>query len=158
MSGCYATSLTAEASARYRRKARDVVRRCCHDEPVDHDSVQQWLDGYERAWRTAGTEPLAGLFTPDASYLMSPWVEPIRGLDAIAALWESERDGPDEAFSMTSEVVAVEDDVAVVRVAVDYLRPGGSRWRDLWIIRFAPDGRCAAFEEWPFAPDQPDGH
>jgi hypothetical protein len=33
-----------------------------------------------------------------------------------------------------------------------------SRWRDLWVLRFDADGRCTAFEEWPFVPDQPDGH
>jgi hypothetical protein len=32
------------------------------------------------------------------------------------------------------------------------------RWRDLWVIRFDDDGRCVAFEEWPFAPRQRDGH
>ena len=26
-------------------------------------------------------------------------------------------------------------------------------YRDLWIIRFAEDGRCRHFEEWPYAPD-----
>jgi hypothetical protein len=25
-------------------------------------------------------------------------------------------------------------------------------------LRFAPGGRCASFEEWPFAPDGDDGH
>ena len=31
-------------------------------------------------------------------------------------------------------------------------------WRDLWVIRFDDDGRCVAFEGWPFAPRQRDGH
>jgi len=34
----------------------------------------------------------------------------------------------------------------------------GRPWRDLWVLRFAADGRCSSFEEWPFAPGQPDGH
>ena len=41
------------------------------------------------------------------------------------------------------------------RVEVVYAH---ERWRDLWVLRFDDDGRCRAFEEWPFAPDQPDGH
>jgi hypothetical protein len=53
--------------------------------------------------------------------------------------------------------VAVDGDTAVVRVAVDYRGKKHTRWRDLWVIRFAPDGRCRTFEEWPFAPDQDDG-
>ena len=125
-------------------------------EPMEHSDVRRWVDGYEQAWRSPGTDRLAGLFSPDASYLVSPWAEPLKGLAAIGELWESERTGPDEQFTMTSEVVAVEGDVAVVRAQVDYAT--GSRWRDLWVLRFESDGRCRHFEEWPFAPDQPDGH
>lgn len=118
--------------------------------------VESWVGGYERAWRTAGTGPLRSLFTDDATYLVSPWKAPIRGLAGIEDFWEAGRDGPDEGFTMTTVVLAVEDEVAIVRAEVDYER--GSRWRDLWVLRFGVDGRCAAFEEWPFAPGQHDGH
>lgn len=114
------------------------------------------MASYERAWRTPGTETLAEIFTPDASYLPSPWGQPVEGLDRLTRFWDDERDGPDESFTMTSEVVAVDGDVAVVRVAVDY-HATASRWRDLWVIHFAEDGRCRAFEEWPFAPEPADG-
>ena len=117
------------------------------------DDVTLWLAAYEAAWRTAGTEPLGALFTADAEYRMSPYEQPVRGLPAIAGLWEAERDGPDEGFVMEHEIVAVDRDTAVVRVEVRYEGPPGE-FRDLWLIRFAPDGRCSAFEEWPFAPGQ----
>jgi nuclear transport factor 2 (NTF2) superfamily protein len=125
---------------------------------VDRDAVDRWVGAYERAWRSPGTEQLAELFTEDVSYFMSPWAEAVQGLDAVAELWESEREGPDEPFTMTSEIVALDGDRAVVRVAVDYHRDRPSRWRDLWLVDFGGDGRCARFEEWPFAPDQRDGH
>jgi SnoaL-like protein len=120
---------------------------------MQRDEVTRWLAAYESAWRTPGTEPLGALFTADADYRMSPYEEPVRGLPAIAELWEAERDGPDEGFAIEHEIVAVDDDTAVVRVEVRYDRPPGE-FRDLWLIRFAADGRCAAFEEWPFAPGQ----
>lgn len=125
---------------------------------MERAAVEQWVAGYERAWRTPGTEPLAELFSADASYLPSPWARPIEGLARLGAWWEEGRDGPDEAFTMASEVVAADGDTAVVRVAVEYHRDEPSRWRDLWVLRFDEAGRCAAFEEWPFAPGQPDGH
>lgn len=125
-------------------------------ENMEHSDVAAWVDGYERAWRSPGTDRLAGLFTEDARYLPSPWAAPLSGLRAIGEFWEAERAGPDEQFTMTSEVVALTGDVAVVRAEVDYAT--GSRWRDLWVLRFASGGRCSAFEEWPFAPGQPDGH
>lgn len=119
---------------------------------MERADVERWVADYERAWRTPGTGPLAEIFTPDVSYLMDPWSTPVVGLEALGELWERERDGSDEAFTMASEVVAVDGDVGVVRVEVDY-HVTASRWRDLWVIRFSADGRCRAFEEWPFAPD-----
>jgi len=128
---------------------------------MDRSDVEPWVDDYERAWRTAGTDGLGDLFSPDASYLPSPWAPPVEGLEAIARFWEDERDGPDEPFTMAHEVLAVDGTTAVVRVSVDYGGHGATpaeRWRDLWVLGFDADGRCVAFEEWPFAPEQQDGH
>ena len=128
---------------------------------MNRSDVEQWVDGYERAWRTAATDGLGDLFSPDASYLPSPWAEPVEGLAAISRFWEDEREGPDEPFTMAREILAVDGATAVVRVSVDYDEGGATpaqRWRDLWVIDFDPDGRCVAFEEWPFAPGQRDGH
>jgi ketosteroid isomerase-like protein len=124
---------------------------------VQRDDVLRWVDEYERVWRTPGTDGVTELFTEDATYLVSPWATPVVGHAAMRELWEAERVSPDEVFTMAREVVALDGDVAVVRAEVAYER-SSSQWRDLWVLRFAPDGRCSAFEEWPFSPDQPDGH
>jgi hypothetical protein len=58
---------------------------------------------------------------------------------------------------MTSDVVTVDGRTVVVRVMVKYGSLESRPWRDLWVIRFAEDGRCCSFEEWPFAPDSPMG-
>jgi hypothetical protein len=126
--------------------------------PVDRSGVARWVEVYEHAWRSPGTGALAELFTPEVVYSPSPWSSPLEGLEALARFWDAERDGPDERFTLTSEIVAVERDTAVVRLAVDYLGADTSQWRDLWVLRFDPDGRCVAFEEWPFTPGQHDGH
>ncbi|SCG63508.1 nuclear transport factor 2 family protein [Micromonospora halophytica] len=114
-----------------------------------------WLGAYEQAWRAPGTELLATIFTADASYLQGPYRTPIVGLPGIARMWADERIGPDEVFHLTSEIVAVEGDTAVARVEVRYGNPVDQEYRDLWIMRFAEDGRCRSFEEWPFWPAQP---
>jgi ketosteroid isomerase-like protein len=119
---------------------------------MDRERVAQWVADYERAWRAPGTDALTRLFTPGARYRQEPYREQLIGLGAIARMWERERTGPDEEFVMTSEIVAVEGDTAVVRVNVEYLETPVLEYRDLWVIRFDADGRCAAFEEWPFAP------
>jgi hypothetical protein len=121
---------------------------------IDADQVMTWIAGYEEAWRTPGTQALGRLFTPGATYQQGPYDEPVIGLPAIARRWEAEREGSGEVFAMTSAIVAVDGDTAVVRVEVNYGTPVFQEYRDLWIITFAEDGRCAAFEEWPFWPEQ----
>ncbi len=122
---------------------------------MDRGRVADWVAGYERAWRAPGTGGLVSLFTEDAVYQQGPYLEPVTGLAAIGRMWEAGRDGPAEVFRMNSEIVAVEADTAVVRVNVWYGDPVRQEYRDLWVIRFAADGRCAGFEEWPFWPGQP---
>jgi predicted DCC family thiol-disulfide oxidoreductase YuxK len=86
---------------------------------------------------------------------MSPYEEPFVGLARIGDIWEAEREGADEDFTMTSNLVAVDGDTAVVRIEVRYGGPPAREYRDLWVIRFADDRRALAFEEWPFWPGQP---
>lgn len=120
---------------------------------TDRQQVRDWIDAYERAWRTAGVEPLPALFTDDASYRQGPYHPPVVGLASIGEMWEAERAGADEAFTMSHDLIAVEGDTAVVRVEVNYGDPVPQEFLDLWIMRFAGDGRCCHFEEWPYWPD-----
>jgi ketosteroid isomerase-like protein len=124
---------------------------------MDRPQLTDWLQRYERAWRTPGTDVLAELFTEDASYSGAPYEDPQRGLAAIREMWEAERRAPDEEFEMSSEVVAVEGDTGVVRVEVHYGPPQDRDYRDLWIVRLDEGGLCSHFEEWPFWPADQDG-
>ncbi len=119
--------------------------------PVERADLERWIREYEAAWRAPGTDAAAALFSDDATYRTHPYAEPVRGRDAVLRLWDRERE-PGEAFTMTWAVVAVEGDTGVARVEVRYRAPEEARYRDLWIVRLGPDGRCRHFEEWPFAP------
>lgn len=123
-----------------------------HGQVTDRAQVNRWLAGYESAWRAPGTEGLADLFTADASYLRSPYEQPVTGLAAIARMWEEERDSPSEIFTLATDILAVDGATAVVRAEVHYGAPPHQEYRDLWIIRLRDDGRCTWFEEWPFWP------
>ena len=118
---------------------------------LDRAAVTRWIDGYETAWRTAGTDGLAELFAGDATYSQGPYREPVAGLAAIAGMWEAERDGHDEGFDMLAELLAVDGGTAVARVSVRYHDPA-REYLDLWVMRFDDEGRCRVFEEWPYAP------
>jgi mannose-6-phosphate isomerase-like protein (cupin superfamily) len=119
---------------------------------VSAEQLLEWVDGYQRAWRTEGTEGLRDLFTDDAEYLVSPYDVPVVGLAAIRQMWDEDRNGPDEVFTMTAEVVACQGATGVARVLVRYGDPLVQEYLDLWVVRFAGDGRADRFEEWPFWP------
>ena len=119
---------------------------------MNRDDVVKWVGRYERAWRDGDTEAVAALFSDDAAYRVSPYEPSAVGHDAIRRLW---LDDPGTRFSMNARVVAVDGDAAVVRVDVSYAAPKEQEYRDLWLLRFAPDGRCADFEEWAYWPGKP---
>jgi mannose-6-phosphate isomerase-like protein (cupin superfamily) len=122
------------------------------DATIDTETLIAWVADYERAWRAPGTGLLDRLFAEDASYLVTPYEPEVVGLPAIRALWDKERDGPDEVFTMSAEPVACSGDTGVVRVQVRYGDPVVQEYLDLWVVRFAADGRAVRFEEWPFWP------
>jgi len=122
---------------------------------MERGRVETWVAAYERAWRTPGTEALSQVFTADATYLQGPYETPVMGLPAIAAMWVADRDGPAEVFEMSSSIVALDGNTAIARVEVRYGKPVEQEYRDLWIMTFADDGLCQAFEEWAYWPDKP---
>lgn len=119
---------------------------------LDRDRVSRWITAYEGLWREGRSRDLGDLFTEDATYRASPSAAPLRGLAAIRRWWDAETD-PAEGWRMTTEVLAVDGDVAIARLDVRYSAPAERRYLDLWILRFAPDGRCVAFEEWYWTPE-----
>ena len=114
---------------------------------MDSQQVMAWVDAYEQGWRAGDPEAVERLFTPDIAYRRSPY-EPALDLAGLQQFWTAD----DEPFTMTAEPVAVEGDRAVVRVEVRYGVPVRQEYRDLWLLRFAADGRVEDFEEWAYWP------
>jgi SnoaL-like domain len=119
---------------------------------MDRETVLRWVDEYERAWREDNADAVGRLFTEEAAYRRSPYEPSEIGHDAIKAFWLEDAG---RTFSMDATVVTVDDDVAVVRVDVFYKTPTEQEYRDMWILRFATDGRVADFEEWAYWPGKP---
>lgn len=117
---------------------------------MDTTSVMAWVAEYERVWREDDVAALGGLFTQGARYLHSPYDPPIEGLDAIRERWSDPA-----PFTMTAVPVAVQGRDAVVRVEVQYGGEKPQEYRDLWVLRFADDGRAELFEEWAYWPGKP---
>ncbi len=117
---------------------------------MDTTDVMEWAGRYEHAWRAQDVAAVENLFTEQALYRRGAYDDGLRGHAAIAEFW------PDPTpFTMRAEPVAVEPPTAVLRVEVQYhgdLDDQPREFRDLWVVRFAPDGRAEHFEEWAHWP------
>ncbi len=119
---------------------------------MGQEEVMRWVSKYEQAWREGNLAGVEQLFTDDAHYRPSPYEESEVGHDAIKAFW---LDDADQVFTVRAQPVAVQDRQAVVRVEVHYGDPVHQEYRDLWVLRFADDGRVDDFEEWAYWPGKP---
>ena len=111
--------------------------------------VMRWVNGYEQAWRNGDVDAVEALFTEQAKYRPSPYEPPEVGHAAIKEFW---LDDEGKAFTVSAWPVAVEGDDAVVRVDVGYGDPISQEYRNVWLLRFATDGRVDDFEEWAYWP------
>lgn len=120
---------------------------------MNRDALQSWLDRYVEAWHTNDPEQVAALFTDDATYRYRPYggdQHASIGRDAIVAAWLEEGDPPG-SWEASYEPFAVDGDLAVARGTSRYFASakGPARtFHNVFLLRFAPDGRCAEFNEY----------
>jgi ketosteroid isomerase-like protein len=108
-------------------------------------TLADWMAGYRRAWESNDPDDIRALFTEDAEYYTEPFAEPWRGQDAIVEGWLEAKDDPgDTTFEWAPLVVTPE--LSAVQATTVYIAE--RTYSNLWVIRFAPDGRAREFTEW----------
>ena len=122
---------------------------------IDSDALQRWLLAYTHAWETYDPAEIGALFTDDAEYRWHPWDEGddvARGREAIVAAWLSNRDTAG-TYQGEYRPLTVHDDQAIAVGTSRYFRDDtrsavDREYHNLWVLRFADDGRCRSFTEW----------
>ena len=114
------------------------------------ETFKAWLDAYGRAWENRDPQAAAELFAMDGSYQVSPFVEPMRGRDAIHEYWtEVARTEQDIKFGY--EVLAVTADFGIARWWASFIRI--PPWLDtkldgIFLISLDAGGNCKSLREW----------
>lgn len=120
---------------------------------MQRDAVQAWLDRYVEAWRTNDPQRVEALFTDNATYRYRPYggdAHAAIGREAIVAAWLEDDDPPD-SWEAAYTVFAIDGDRAVATGTSRYFASdkGPERtFHNAFLLRFAPDGRCADFTEY----------
>lgn len=110
------------------------------------ERLDTWMDGYVLAWSTNDREDIEALFTAEAVYDPQTADGEWEGIDEIVKRWQEVEDQEDNWDFEWLPLVET-DEVAVVTGKTRYLEPATS-YRNLFVIRFAEDGRCYDFTEW----------
>ena len=107
--------------------------------------TERWVTAYLTAWSSNRADDITALFTEDASYFTEPYSDPWVGHQAIVDGWLEHADGPD-SFTFEWVPLVLSAELSAVQGVTTYAE--GTVYSNLWLIRFAPDGRAREFTEW----------
>jgi hypothetical protein len=121
---------------------------------MDRADVEHWLDRYRHAWSTDDPKDIAALFTEEATYSPFPWPRGERnwkGRDTIIDKWIGHGDSK-AGWHFEHNILAVDGNTAVIEGWTTYdptaETPYEDAYANIWVVRFADDGRARSFAEW----------
>ena len=120
---------------------------------MNRSELQGWLDRYVAAWHANERGPIEELFTPDVVYRFRPYEShpAARGIEAVVDAWLGEARDEPGSWEARYEPYAVDGDRGVAIGFSRYFATGDEpekTYRNAFLMRFAPDGRCAEFTEY----------
>ena len=117
---------------------------------MTHDEFRAWLDAYGHAWETRDANAAAALFSDDAAYHETPFVEPMRGRAEILAYW-SHIGRSQEQVRFRYEILAITNDKGIAHWWASFTRhPERTRVNldGIFLLTFDADRRCTTLREW----------
>jgi uncharacterized protein (TIGR02246 family) len=108
--------------------------------------LREWVEGYVRAWNSNDPEEIGALFTDDALYYTEPFAAPWRGRAEIVAGWLKHKDEPGQT-TFDWQPLVESPELSALTATTTYRDPPRA-YSNLWVIRFAAEGRCREFTEW----------
>ena len=122
---------------------------------MDRNDIEQWVEGYVKAWGSNDPQDIAALFTEDAAYYTAPHRDPWRGRDAIVQGWLDRKDEPGQ-WGFDYRVQDIVGNKGYVRGVTTYHDQDPSGYSNLWEVTLDEIGRCSEFVEWWMVVATPD--
>jgi hypothetical protein len=117
---------------------------------VNEALFNNWLDAYGRAWEARDPRAAAELYAADGTYQVTPFVEPLRGHEAIFDYWtEVARMETEISFSYEILAVLAQFGIARWRASFVIMPPGlPTKLDGIFLITLNAAGKCTSLREW----------
>lgn len=118
---------------------------------MTREDLDSWLSDYARAWETRDAELVATLFTEDATYQETPFVEPLRGGAAIRAYWERAVVHHQEQVRFGYGVLSLDGATAIAHWHASFVRvttKSAVKLDGVFLLTFDDQRRCHTLREW----------
>jgi len=109
-----------------------------------------WLDSYGQAWERRNPQAAADLFAEDGTYQVTPFLEPMRGKQAILKYWTHVAQ-TEQTIQFGYEILAVTPEHGIARWWASFVivPPGLQTKLDgIFIISLDENSRCHSLREW----------
>jgi hypothetical protein len=117
---------------------------------VDRHQLEAWLAEYGNAWQDRDSRAFVSLFAPEVLYHWTPFEEPKRGRDVLAAAFDAAV-ARQASIRFSSAVLAVDERSGIASWRCSFERVGTGRQVQLdgiFQMEFDNGGSCTVFREW----------
>jgi uncharacterized protein (TIGR02246 family) len=118
--------------------------------PMTLQAFDDWLDSYGRAWESRNARAAADLYAEDGTYQVTPFLEPMRGKQAIFEYWTHVAQ-TQQNIQFEYEILAVTPEHGIVHWWASFviIPPGLQTKLDgIFLISLDENGRCHSLREW----------
>jgi uncharacterized protein (TIGR02246 family) len=118
--------------------------------PITLQAFDDWLESYGHAWKSRNPQAAADLYAEDGTYQVTPFLEPMRGKQAILEYWTNVAQ-TQQNIQFGYEILAVTPEHGIARWWASFVivPPGLQTKLDgIFLISLDENGRCHSLREW----------
>jgi hypothetical protein len=117
---------------------------------IEQAAFQSWLEAYGKAWEKRDPEVAAGLFAEDGTYQVTPFLEPMRGRQAIFEYWCGVA-RTEENVQFGYEILVAKPEMNIARWWASFVivpQALKTKLDGIFVIALDGKGRCKSLREW----------
>ena len=117
---------------------------------MNETALKCWLDKYGEAWENRDPDAAAELYAEEGSYQVTPFLEPLRGREAIRNYWV-EVARTEQDISFWYEILTADDEFGVAHWRASFeITPQELRTQldGIFLIKLDAEGKCTSLREW----------